>query len=253
MSQKKVNPYAKKAAKSRRITKKQRTTIVVVLCVAAIIAGIIVAAKLSGASAADPHAGHNHATGEEHTEDDGHDHSSGATNNNNSSHGQDNPSQIDTGVLNYRVYTNADQTFRVTVVDKNNKVLFQKDKTHRVPVAEKVTDTIFTISWATGDGPNDFESIFCNKETGAVSALFYAPRGYDGRRVAYSSDDQTVIIVQDIFNKSNYLKHYTLKGAYTEGDYIIRNGKLAEDNKVQVTYVVNKNNGTHTVSIPLYD
>ena len=66
MSQKKVNPYAKKATKSRRITKKQRTTIVVVLCVAAIIAGIIVAAKLSGASAADPHAGHNHATGEEH-------------------------------------------------------------------------------------------------------------------------------------------------------------------------------------------
>ena len=252
MSNKKVNPYEKKAAKRRRITKKQRTTAIVVLCVAAIVAGILVAAKLGRASAADPHAGHNHAAGEGHSDDEeGHSENDG--HNHGSSEGQDNPSGIDTGVLNYRVYTDEGNTFRVSVVDKNNKVLFQKNKLYNIPVAEKVTEDIFTISWATGDGPNDFEHVFCNKKTGAVSALFYAPRGYDGQRVAYSSADQTAIVVQDIFNKSAYLKHYTLKGAYTEGDYTIRSGVMADDKNVRVTYVVNKNNGTHTVTIPLYD
>ena len=245
-TKKKVNPYEKKAVKRRRITKSQRIAFISLLCAAVLIAGIAVMVKLSNANVADSHAGHNHAEGEScdadtnatHSADDGHDH--GTTDN-------------ATEVVSNRVYTNSDGTYRLQVVDKNNKVLFEKDKLYNSPVKETVSESIATLGWATGTGANDFEHIYYNTKTGAVSELFYAPRGCDGKRVAYASADQTKIIVQDVFNKNVYYKEYTLEGAYTGGDYVIRSGVLQSSKKSVTIYYKTDANKETSVSIPLYE
>ena len=240
-TKKKVNPYEKKVTKRRRITKSQRTAIISLVCAAVILVGIAVMVKLSNADVADEHAGHNHAAGDsytdgEHYEGDGHDH--GTT-------------DSSSDALSNRVYTNADGTYRLQVIDKDNKVVFERNKLYNAPVKEKVSEHVTTLGWATGTGANDFEHIYYNTDTGEISTLFYAPRGCDGVRVAYSSADQTKIIVQDIFNKNTYYKEYPLEGAYTGGDYVIQSGKLT-DSTVTIFYVVGENNKTTSVRIPLY-
>ena len=244
-NQKKVNPYEKKAArKPLRITRKHWIIGASVLAVIAILIGF--AAFGPGA---DPHAGHNHGdetnTNQTHSADDGHDHGNeGNANTNNTAER--------TGVLTYRAYTNADKTRCVQIVDENNKVLFEKDKIHNGPFEESVSDDVFCLSWATGTGPNDFEAIFWNKKTGQLSTLFWAPRGFNGERVAYPSEDQTTIIVQDIFNKGTFQKTYDLPNAYTGGDDVIVGGTLRADKQsVSVTFLVDDQGNTTQAIIPL--
>lgn len=242
-----VNPYQKKSHHRRRISRKQWTAIISLVSVLAIIVGITLAGNLSKASIADPHAGHNHAPGEDcgtATVDPHAGHN----------HGADEESNANTGVLSHRVYANADKTYRVQVVNKQNQVVFEKDKLYNTPIREDISADFASLGWATGKGTNDFEHIFWNTKTGATSAVFYAPRVYDGVRVAYSSADQTKIIVQDIFNKTAYYKEYPLTGVYTKGTTIIQSGKVQADKKsVRITYVTDEKGSTHQVVIPLYE
>lgn len=247
---KKVNPYQKKHIKKRRISKKQWIGIASLLCVVALILGITVAGTLSKATITDEHAGHDHSedgssANGEHYEGDGHNHGS--------SSGSSGDSAI-SSVLNHRVYTNADKTYRMQIVDQKNNVLFEKDKLANAPLKEAVKGDVYTLGWATGTGANDYEHVFCNGKTGEVSQLFYAPRGFDGVRVAYASADQTKIIVQDIFNKDAYYKEYTLENAYVGGDYVIAGGKLQSDNNsVLITYVVDESGKTRHATFKLYE
>ena len=198
---KKVNPYEKKKKRSLKITRKQWTAIIALLCAVALIVGIIIAGNLRGNGHYEGD-GHNHGAEGEHYEGDGHDHGSDGHTNSTS-----------TDKVKYRYYTNEDKTYRVQVLNAGNKVLFEKDKLANVPFETKISDTIVELSWATGSGANDFEAIYWNKETGNISQLFWAPKGTDGVRIAYPSEDQTKVIVQDLFDKDSYCKEYELKNA----------------------------------------
>lgn len=237
---KKVNPYEKKKKRSLKITRKQWTIIITLLCAVALIVGIIIAGNLrdNGHYEGD---GHNHGAEGEHYEGDGHD------------HGSDGHS-TSTDKVKYRYYTNEDKTYRVQVLNDKNQVVFEKDKLTNVPIKKDLNDTIVELGWATGSGANDFDAIYWNKKTGEVTELFWAPRGTDGVRIAYPSEDQTKVIVQDLFDKNAYYKEYTLENATEQSGNIIVGGKLNESNKtVLISYNSSKSETTVHLTVKLYD
>ena len=239
---KKVNPYEKKKKRSLKITRKQWTIIITLLCAVALIVGIIIAGNLrdNGHYEGD---GHNHGAEGEHYEGDGHDHGSDGHTNSTS-----------TDKVKYRYYTNEDKTYRVQVLNAGNKVLFEKDKLANVPFETKISDTIVELSWATGSGANDFEAIYWNKETGNISQLFWAPKGTDGVRIAYPSEDQTKVIVQDLFDKDSYCKEYELKNAAEKNGNVITGGKLHDNKKtVIVSYNSSETESIAHATINLYE
>lgn len=243
--QKKVNPYAKKANRKKiRITRAQW---IAGVCVLAIVA-TLVCFKLFY----DPHAGHDHSntsTGE-HFEGDGHDHG----------HGNTTPSNT-TDKVKYQIYTNADQTYRLVIRDQKNAIVFEKDKMERQPLRDTINESegIYELSWAlykehADNGPNDFECIYYNVKTGQVSDLFVAPRGCNGVRIAYGSEDQTKIIVQDLFDKNAYYKEHELANATEKNGDIIISGSLKPDKKtVVIAYHSSETENDAHTTINLYE
>ena len=239
---KKVNPYEKKKKRSLKITRKQWTIIITLLCAVALIVGIIIAGNLrdNGHYEGD---GHNHGAEGEHYEGDGHDHGSDGHTNSTS-----------TDKVKYRYYTNEDKTYRVQVLNDKNQVVFEKDKLTNVPIKKDLNDTIVELGWATGSGANDFESIYWNKKTGNISQLFWAPRGTDGVRIAYPNEDQTKIIVQDLFDKDVYCKEYELKNAAEKNGNVITGGKLHDNKKtVIIAYNSSETESSAHMTVNLYE
>ena len=232
----------------RKMTNKQATTIIIsVLCAAALLIGLLVVIGPILGGNADPHAGHDHSSdlGDGHYEGDGHDHG----NTGNTTAGSSNAK------VKYQVYSNADKTYRVVFRDAGGKVLMEQDKIPKQPVREAVDadNGVYTAAWATGQGPNDYAQIFYNEKTGEVSQVIVAPRGYDSARVAYGSDDQTKIIVQDLFNKDAYYKEYALTDPDTSAKDIILGGKLQSDNKTVTVSYAGTDGKSHHINVPLYE
>lgn len=237
----------KRRKAKRKLTDKQALIIVIsVLCAVALLIGALVLIDLlSDEDPTDPHAGHNHAAGEECTDTDphaGHNHGTADT---------DSDAEVK-----YQLYKNADNTYRVVFRDADGKTLKEENNIPKQPIPETLNADkgAYSLSWATGDGPNDFMTVYYNVLTGQVSDTFHAARGCDGVRVAYGSEDQTKIIVQDLFDKDAYYKEYTLENAYTKGDDIITGGKLQADNKtVVISYFSGEGDTTQHTIVNLYE
>lgn len=242
----------------RKLSNKQALTIVIsVACVIALLVGLlIVIGPILGdnsgghyegdghdhsqtGTTADPHAGHNHAAGEECTDTT----DTGST-------------QNSTDKVKYQIYTNTDKTYRVVFRDSAGTAVYEQDKIVKQPVRETVDADkgVYSLGWATGTGPNDYAHIYYNVKTGQVSKTIVAPRGCDGVRVAYGSEDQTKVIVQDLFDNEVYYKEYALADAYTAATDIIIGGKLKDDKKtVTVSYVVDEKGSTRHINVNLYE
>lgn len=168
-------------------------------------------------------------------------------------HGTTTPTE---GLVKYQLYTNADKTYRVVFRDAAGKSVAEFDKIAKLPIKAIIDDKkgIYELGWATGDGPSDFCCVYYNVNTGAVSKLFHAPRGTDGVRIAYGSEDQTKIIVQDVFSSGSYYKEHLLEGAYTAAKNIIIGGSLQVDKKtVVIAYVTDAEGATQHTMIGLYE
>lgn len=168
-------------------------------------------------------------------------------------HGSTTPSDEQ---VKYQLYTNADKTYRVVFRDAAGKSVAEFDKIAKLPLKSVVNAEkgIYELGWATGDGPSDFYCVYYNVNTGAVSKLFHAPRGTDGVRIAYGSEDQTKIIVQDVFSSGSYYKEHLLEGAYTAAKNIIIGGSLQVDKKtVVIAYVTDAEGATQHTMIGLYE
>lgn len=156
----------------------------------------------------------------------------------------------------YQIYTNADKTYRLVFRDIAGKMVAEFNNIAYHPVQEAIDAAkgIYELGWATGNGPSDFYCVYYNVHTGEVSQLFHAPRGTDGMRIAYGSEDQTKILVRDLFSSGSFYKEYPLENAYTQGEYIIIGSHLSADKKmVVVSYITDENGTTKRASIPLYE
>lgn len=231
----------------RKLTNKQATTIIIsVLCAAALLIGLLVVIGPILGGNADPHAGHNHGSdlGDGHYEGDGHDHGHSNTTGANAN-----------AKVKYQIYTNADKTYRLTFRDTAGKAVAEFNNIAKQPMKETVDADkgVYSLGWASGSGPNDFYCVYYNEKTGQVSDQFHAPRGTDGGRVAYGSEDQTKVIVQDLFSKSAYYKEYTLNAPSTTADNIIVGGKLQSDKKTVVISYVDTDGKTRHANFKLYE
>lgn len=176
-----------------------------------------------------------------HYEGDGHD------------HGSTTPTDDQ---VKYQLYTNADKTYRVVFRDAAGKSVAEFDKIAKLPIKTVIDDKkgVYELGWATGNGPSDFYCVYYNVNTGAVSKLFHAPRGTDGVRIAYGSEDQTKIIVQDVFATGSFYKEYPLENAYTDAKDIITGGSLKADKKtVVISYVADETGATQHTIVSLYE
>lgn len=247
---KKVNPYEKKKKRQIKISRKQWTAIIVLLSAIALIAGIIVAVNLGKSDEHYEGDGHNHShdgLSDGHYEGDGHDHSHD---------GNATSQSTDSDKVRYQLYTNTDKTYRVVFRDANGKSVAEFDKIAKKPIKETIDANkgVYELGWATGDGPSDFECIYYNVKTGQVSQKFHAPRGTDGVRIAYGNEDETKIIVQDVFDKKNYYKEHALSNpSPNKNGYIIVGGTLKSDKKsVSISYYTEGQEDSQLVTIPLY-
>ena len=245
MKNKKVNPYEKKQKRQLHITRKQWIALLSVLGVIAILAGIAVMTGLGGG---DDHAGHDHANdsslADGHYEGDGHDHGTASTAGH--SHGS---------TLRYQSYVNADKTYSYAIYNSKGAELVKKDKLTYEGKKLAVTGDLTEVYFQTAkSGFASGESIFCDEKNERVSEAFHGVLGCDGTRVAYCSEDDTKVIVQDLFDKEAYYKEYDLPNVYKNGTQTITNGQLSADKKtVNVTYTVNEEKGTASRAIKLYE
>lgn len=216
---------AKRRSTRRKMNDKQ--ALITILCIAGaailLIGALVVIGTTNKDAVNDPHAGHNHAAGEEHYEGDGHDHSA-------------------TGAkVKYQLYQEEGGTFRVVFRDNAGKALAEYKGLAKAPIREEVDKDkgIYELGWATDNGPNDFACVYYNELTGQVSEKFVAPRGTDGVRIAYGSADQKSVIVEDLFGGDYHKEHALKDAAANKNGDIILGGTLQSDKKVvAITYHV---------------
>lgn len=245
---KKVNPYEKKRKRKIKISRKQWTAIIALLSAVALIAGIIVAVNLGKGDEHYEGDGHNHGSEGEHYEGDGHDHSHGSAGNH--------PTANNNDKVRYQLYTNADKTYRAVLRDAGGKSLAEFDKLTKQPIKKTIDagEGIYELGWATGDGPIDFECVYYNVKTGQVSQKFHAPHGTDGVRIAYGSEDETKVIVQDVFQKGYYKEYALSKPTPNEQGYIIVGGTMKSDKKsVTISYHTEGDTKPQRITVPLYE
>lgn len=244
---KSTNPYAKKTARKRRITRKQRTSILCGLLAAALLIGLVVVSRVAVTQTGgiDNHAGHDHAEGETnstgHSANDGHNHGNSSTNSSDSK-------------LRYQLYRSGD-TFTYAIYNADNQLLLKKENLELEPIkmaADNGLTQVYFRSKATGFTVG--ETIYCDEKNGRISDAFHGEIGSDGVRVAYCSADDTTIIVQDLFDKNVYYKEYPLTNPYTGGKDIIKNGSYKTDTQiVAVSYLANDGTETRTMTVPMYE
>ena len=192
----------------------------------------------------------------DHYGDDGHDHGTVIVESQSAHEDSPTGAATPTDMVRYQVYTNTDQTYQLVFRDADGKVVAEFDQIAMHPSQEPIdaANGVYELGWASGSGANDYYCVYYNVKTGAVSQAFHAPRGCDGVRVAYGSEDQTKVIVQDVFDQDGYYKEHVLEGAYTKAETIILGGKLQADKKtVVISYVVDEKGEQHHVGISLYD
>lgn len=246
---KRTNPYEKKSKRRIHLTRKQWIRILCLGAVLAIIVGLVVITRAGLNELGDEHdsEGNTVVTDEHGHAADVHNTTKPGTTNANDK-------------VKYQTYTNTDGTYRLVLRDSKNAVLFEQDKLERMPSVEKVNEEkgVYALGWAlykdpADNGPNDYASVYYNVKTGEVSQLFLAPRGCDGVRIAYGSEDQTKVIVQDLFDKEEYYKEYTLENAVPNKDGDIIVGGQLKNATVVVSYVADEKGTTLRHPINLYE
>ena len=239
------NPYQKKHAKKLRITRKQWTRIICLGIVLALIVGLVIITRSGLSEKGGNHDGHNHEDETVVTDEHGHAADTHNTTAHNSSSGA--------GKLRYQLYTDSKtNTHGIGIYNSKNQLLLEKKGMPNAPIREKEGDLTLVYFAMSLNGFTNGVSIYCDEQGERVSDAFHGVIGTDGVRVAYCSDDDTTIIVQDLFDKSLYYKEYKLTGVYQNGTQTIKGGRVTNGVAV-VTYACDSEGNTATKQIKLYE
>ena len=246
---KKNNPYQKKHAKKLRITRKQWTRIICLGIVLALVVGLVIITRTGLSEKGGDHDGHGHENDTVVTDEHGH-----AADTHNTTTGN-NGSTSSTGKLRYQLYTDSKAgTHGIGIYNSKNQLLLEQKGMPKAPVRQKEGDLTVVYFAQSLNGFTNGLSIYCDEQGERVSAAFHGVIGTDGVRVAYCSDDDTTIIVQDLFDKNAYYKEYKLANVYQNGTQTIKGGRVDTTKKVAtVTYVCDEEGNTMTQQIKLYE
>ena len=143
----------------------------------------------------------------------------------------------------YSITRNDDLTYTYKVVDKNGNVLFSKDNATREPDVEQVNTYILGLKVQAGTGQSTNWAVYCDVENSKVSEAFQYVLMAQGNYVLYANyeNGEHSIIVQDIFDKSQYYKKHILANCSPVAGDIVIGAKLNGEGIAIVTYLTGEN------------
>ena len=143
----------------------------------------------------------------------------------------------------YSITRNDDLTYTYKVVDKNGNVLFSKDNATREPDVEQVNTYILGLKVQTGTGQSTNWAVYCDVENSKVSETFQYVLMAQGNYVLYANyeNGEHSIIVQDIFDKSQYYKKHILANCSPVAGDIVIGAKPNGEEIAIVTYLTGEN------------
>ena len=143
----------------------------------------------------------------------------------------------------YSITRNDDLTYTYKVVDKNGNVLFSKDNATREPDVEQVNTYILGLKVQTGTGQSTNWAVYCDVENSKVSEAFQYVLMAQGNYVLYANyeNGEHSIIVQDIFDKSQYYKKHILANCSPVAGDIVIGAKPNGEGIAIVTYLTGEN------------
>jgi len=139
----------------------------------------------------------------------------------------------------YSITANDDFTYTYKVVDKNGNVLFSKDNATREPKIEQVNTYILGLTTQTGTGLSTNWAMYFDVENSKVSEAFHYVLMAQGNYVIYANyeNGEHSVIVQNIFDKSQYYKKYTLTNCSPVAGEIVIGAKPNGKGIAVVTYL----------------
>lgn len=139
----------------------------------------------------------------------------------------------------YSITQNEDLTYTYKVVDKNGNLLFSKDNATREPNVEEVNTYILGLKVQAGTGLSTNWAVYCDVENSKVSETFQYVLMAQGNYVIYANyeNGEHSVIVQNIFDKSEYYKKHILPNCSPVAGDIVIDAKPNGEGIAVVTYL----------------
>ena len=213
-----------------------------VLIIVAIVAVLIVLASVMRSmttNGADPHAGHNHAAGDSHTD----------TQNSADPHAGHNHADYDIG-KSYAVTANANGTFSVSATSPHNEKILICDGLASKPACAKINNSVLLVGDTSNPTISARWAIFCNGMTNKVSPRYDGCLATQSATVVMGANNGTAVEVKDAFT-GTVLSTTSLPGAASpDGRKIIQAANWDQDGNLIVTYWAGETSKKHTVAMP---
>lgn len=138
----------------------------------------------------------------------------------------------------FTLVRNDDFTYSYRVVDINGNPLFENKDYPRKPKVTVVAPTVYGLVTQTGTGLSTNWAVFCDVVNSKTSEFFGYILGAKGEYVTYVDliDSAPVIIVQDIFDKSQYYKEYKFENPSPVAADIVSNFQFDSEGNAIATY-----------------
>ena len=139
----------------------------------------------------------------------------------------------------YSISTNEDLTYSYQIVDKNGNVLFSDNHSQREPHIEQISDDVYSVTIQAGTGRSTNWAIYCDVENSKVSETFQYVLMAQGNYVIYANYEkgEHSVIVQNIFDKSEYYKKHILTNCSPVAGDIVIGAKPNGEGSAVVTYL----------------
>lgn len=213
-----------------------------VLIIVAIVAVLIVLASVMRSmttNGADPHAGHNHAAGDSHTD----------TQNSADPHAGHNHADYDIG-KSYAVTSNANGTFSVSATSPHNEKILICDGLTSKPACAKINNSVLLVGDTSNPTISARWAIFCNGMNNKVSPRYDGCLATQGTTVAVGTNNGAVIEVKDAFTGVLHSKTALPGASSVDGRNIIQKTAWDQNGDLIVTYWAGEQVKTHTVAMP---
>ncbi len=132
-----------------------------------------------------------------------------------------------------------DKTYSYEITDYTGRILDREDNLIKEPKRQHVSTDVVGISVQTGTGLSTNYAKYYNLDNRAVSETFnyVIAAKYDYVVYADYRDGQHIIVVQDIFDKEQYCKEYTLENVSPVAADFVVEGYFDATGNVNITYL----------------
>ena len=138
----------------------------------------------------------------------------------------------------YTCTQNKDNSYTCQVLDRKGNVLFSEKGLHREPHVEEINDHTLSLTVQTGTGLSTNWAVYCDIENSLVSETFHYVLLAQKDYVVYADyqDGQHKIVVQNLFDKSQYYEEIPLADCSPVAGDVVLGAKPDGDGYAVVTY-----------------